>query len=204
MEIVLVQVRQGDVLQRDGVGGIERDHHVAADLGARGLNGREVGEQAVAYFDHVVAAGTRGEVGDGVEAEAGLEDECFSYVSLDSTSVTETATLLLAPGTSPCPIMRTAVLTSMWHVSAKTIVFKRRTFRQNRQEINSDPNYSSVIALLLRKPMQRGVREPFCEPPVGPDADQISTIAAAPADARAGPSGVEGARPSQFQEARRA
>jgi hypothetical protein len=75
LEIVLVQVRQRDVLQRDGVRGIERDHHVAADLRACGLNRRKVGKQAVLDFDHVVAARSRREVGDGVEAEAGLEDE---------------------------------------------------------------------------------------------------------------------------------
>ncbi len=46
LEIVLVQVCQADVLQRDGVRRIERDHHVAADLGARRLHRGEVGEQA--------------------------------------------------------------------------------------------------------------------------------------------------------------
>src|SRR5262245_14980162 len=62
-EVVLVQVCQRQVLERDDVGCVQRDRHVAADLLARRLDRCVVGEQSALEFDHVAYAGTGREIG---------------------------------------------------------------------------------------------------------------------------------------------
>ena len=74
-EIVGVQVRQGHVVQRDRVGGIQGYHRVGADLlGVRHDRG-EVGKQRCVELKDVADGGARGEVRDTIDAEPVAEHE---------------------------------------------------------------------------------------------------------------------------------